>query len=202
MLSFTQFLREFTFGDLHPKPGTWTKIPVQDLTKAQHQAPVNIDTELFDLLAKSYAYIGGHVDFKKPSDLPANHQIWYAIDVDGDEVPDAVKFAKDTPYGRKWTGGATNGTLAAKQAYIDLNVRTLMTPGNYCEMSDAIMHIMITRYHVPYVASQAEVEKIIGKKVRWIGPHPDGKYPGYDGFYERELAGDLHMKILLGKPKL
>ena len=189
-----------TFANLHPKQNQWQHIPVEDLEKAKHESPSNIDTELFNLLDKSYAYVGGHVDFKKPSDLPGNHTIWYGIDFDGDNIPDALRFGKKTPYGTKWTGGASNGTPEAKQKYLEQVIQTMVTPGNFCEMSDAIMHIMITRHHVPCVDVQADVEKILGKKVKWIGAHPDGKYPGYKGFYIRSLAGDDHMKILLGEP--
>jgi hypothetical protein len=173
---------------------------VSVLKKAGHEPAPNIDTELYDLLVKSYAYIGGYPDFNKPSDIPANHTIWYAVDVDGDKAPEAVKFAKSTQYGTKWTGGATDGSSQGKQEYIDQTVNNLRTPGNYCEMSDAIMHIMITRYQIPCVNDHAFAEKVIGKKLDWIGPHPQGKYPGYNGFYTRNLFGVDHMKILLGKP--
>jgi hypothetical protein len=198
MFTFREFLREFTFADLHPKTGQWMKIPVEKLKQAQHAPPTNIDTELFDLLDTSYAYIGGHVDFQRPSDLPANHTLWYAVDTDGDKAPEALKFAKSTPYGTKWTGGATDGSAAGKAAYISDTVKSLKTKGNYCEMSDAIMHIMITRYQVPCVSTQKDVERIIGKSVRWLGAHPEGKYPGYTGFYARTLGGAEHVKICLG----
>lgn len=142
----------------------------------------------------------GHVDFKKPSDIPANHTIWYAVDVDGDKDPDAVKFGKQTSHGTKWTGGATDGSPAAKQAYLDNTVQRLKSRGNYGEVSDAIMHILITRYQVPCVDSKERVERILGKKVQWIGAHPEGKYPGWNGFYIRDLGGSPHMKIMLGLP--
>lgn len=200
MLKFAQFITEADFADLKPHPGKWEKVPVPMLTKAQHEPAPNIDTELFDLLHKSYAYIGGHVDFQKPSDIPSNHTIWYAVDVDGDKVPNALKFGKQTVFGTKWTGGATDGSPAAKQQYIDNTVKALRTPGNYCEMSDAIFHIMATRYHIPCVTDHAEVEHILGKPVKWIGPHPDHKYPGY-AFYVRDLGGAPHMKSLLGLPR-
>jgi hypothetical protein len=170
--------------------------------KSQQDPPINIDTELYDLLDKSYAYVGGHVDFRKPSDIPANHTIWYAVDVNGDKVPDAVSFGKSTPYGTKWTGAASDGSVQSKHAMLSQFVKELSTPGNFCEMSDAIMHIMIVRHQIPCVDNQKTVERIIGKPVRWIGAHPEGKYPGYDGFYSRELGGAFHTKILLGKPKM
>lgn len=202
MHTFRQFLREFQFADLRPRKGEWEKIPVNALQKAQREPAPNIDTELFDLLDKSYAYIGGHVDFKKPSDLPSNHTIWYGIDTDGDKEPEGVKFAKSSSFGTKWTGGATDGSSTAKEQYVTHTATLLKTPGNYCEASDAIMHILIKYFKVPCVQTQAEVEKVIGKKVEWVGKHPQGQYPGYNGFYIRELGGTPHMKLLLGKPRI
>lgn len=202
MLRFYQFLKEFRFADLHPKQGEWKQIPVGVLKKAQNEPAPNIDTELYDLLRTSYASIGGHIDFKKPSDLPANHTIWHAIDTDGDKKPEALSFAKQTPYGVKMTGAATDGSDAGKRAYIDSRVSLLKKPGTFGEFSEAIMHILITRHQVPCVSDQADVEKIIGKQVKWLGAHPEGKYAGYNGFYIRELGGHAHMKILLGTPRI
>lgn len=201
MKSFREFLAEVTFADLRPKPGQWRQVPTSVIKHAQTQDPVNIDTELFRLLDKTYHYIGGHIDFKKPSDLPADHTIWYAVDVDGNAVPDALQFGKSTTHGIKWTGGATDGTPAAKAEYYQRFVTQLRTPGNYAEMSEAMMHIMITRYNIPCEDNHKQVERILGKPVKWIGAHPDGKYPGYRGFYTRTLGGSQHMKILLGHPK-
>ena len=202
MYRFLHWLHERTFADLHPKTGQWQKIPLSTMTKAQHEPAPNIDTELFDLLSASYAYIGGYPDFQKASDIPSNHTVWYGLDTDGDKDPDAVKFGKETSFGLKWTGGATDGTTQAKAAYVQNMVKMLTTPGHYCEVSFALMHIFLSRYKIPYVDSQAKVEQVLGnREVTWYGKHPEGKYPGYDGFYTRILFGQRHTKIMLGQPR-
>lgn len=198
MLRFQDFLREFKFADLSPKTGEWKQIPVTGLQAAQHEPPTNIDTELFDLINTSYGSIGGHIDFRRPSDLPGNHTIWYAVDTDGDKEPNAVTFGKKVAGGMKWTGLASDGTSEGKYKALEAIAKQLKSRGNYCEASDALMHILITRYQVPYVETQKKVEQVIGKSVNWIGAHPQGKYAGYTGFYERELGGHRHLKILLG----
>lgn len=190
---------EFVFADLNPQKNQWTHIPRKGLEASQHLPPENIDTELFKLLDKTYHYIGGHVDFAKPSDLPANHTIWYATDTDGDKKPDAVEFGKSTPYGTKWTGLASDGSPAAKTAMLDRMATHLKTKGNYCEMSDAILHVMLTRYGVPSVDDKKKVEQIINKPIEWLGVHPEGKYPEHKGFYRRSLGGSMHLKMLCGK---
>lgn len=199
--TFQDFLREWKFSDLNARKGEWKAIPVDKLQSAQREPSPNIDTELFDLIDAAYNYIGGHIDFRRPSDLPSNHNIWYATDTDGDREPDAVLFAKSNPYGTKWTGAASKPTPEAKKAFLEKFVTLLRTPGNFVEASDAIAHVLMTRYDVPCVTDKAEVERVIGKKVDWVGEHASGKYPKHLGFYSRELGGSQHIKILLGRPR-
>ena len=75
--------------------------------------------------------------------------------------------------------------------------------GAIAEMSGAIAHIMITRHGVPAVTSKDAVESMLGKTVDWIGRHPSEKSatrygPRYEGWYNRNIGGSSHMKILLG----
>lgn len=202
MLSFRSFC-EKRFADIVPTPQAhkWTPVPVDMIRRAHDEPGRNIDDELFDLIQATYAPIGGYPDFRMPNHLPANHTIWYANDVDGDTEPDAVGWGKDTRFGRKWTGLASDGTPAAKAAAIAELVEKLRTPGNYAELSKAIMHILIVRYNVPCVDDPKLVQMILGKPVTWIGAHPEGLYPHHHGFYRRDIAGELHMKILLGVPR-
>jgi hypothetical protein len=201
MLSFKQF-NESKFSDIKPNKGEWVNIPITMFGKEQE-----INKELFDLIDKTYQYIGGHVNYKSPEDLPAGKDgndviIWYGIDVDDDPEPDAIKATKETPYGSKGVLSATDGSVEAKTRLVLRTMEKLNTPGNYAEMSGKAAHVMITRHDVPVVTSQADVEKVLGKKVKWIGPHPEGKYPEHPGWYIRSLGGEEHMKILLGKPNI
>lgn len=194
-------LRERVFRDLHPTPKRWVTVPTDDMVNAQGKPPVTIDTQLFDLIDRSYQDIGGHVDFQSPSDLPGNHSIWTAIDLDGNMEPDAVIFGKRTPYGTKWTGLATDGSREAKIAALDSHVKHLQTPGNYAEVSGAAGHIYMTRFHLPCIEKAKDVQRLLGphRPITWIGSHPDGLYPTYRGFYTRNLGGRSHMKIMLGR---
>lgn len=202
MKTFKQFIREGKFSDLGSKKGEWVDIPINLFGKDQV-----INKELFDLINKSYQYIGGHINYTKPEDLPFGKDgndivIWHGIDLDDDPEPDAITATKKTPYGMKRVLGSTDGLEVTKKALVLRTVERLNTLGNYAEMSGAIAHIMITRYNAPYVKNQEDVEKVLGKKVTWIGTHPEGKYPEYIGWYSRKLGGEEHMKILLGKPNM
>ena len=54
-----------------------------------------------------------------------------------------------------------------------------------------------------YVDDPEKVQKILGpsKLIKWLGPHPEGKYPGINGWYTRTISGhEDELKIMLGKP--
>lgn len=202
MLSFRNYIKEAKFSDLNPKKGEWKNIPINFFGKDSE-----INKELFDLIDKSYQYVGGHANYKSPEDLPAGIDgkdviIWYGVDIDDDPEPDAASASKKTPYGEKSVLGASDGSIEGKTQYVLRTMEKLNTQGNYAEMSGAIAHIMISRHNVPFVDNQEDVEKILGKKVEWIGAHPEGKYPKHPGWYKRKIGGEEHMKILLGKPNL
>lgn len=202
MLSYKQFLNEKSFADLKAPKDKWVNIPINIFGKDQE-----INKELFDLIDKSYQYVGGHSNYKSPDDLPGGKDndlniVWYGVDIDNDPQPDVTIASKKTPYGMKNVLGATDGTPEAKIQYVLNTMERLTTPGYYAEMSDAIAHIMIKRHNIPSVNSQEDVERVLGKKVEWVGLHPSGNYPDHPGWYKRKLGGEEHMKILLGKPKI
>ena len=183
-------------GLIPHKKRKWTNLPTNILGKNN-----DVTKDIYDMIVKSYGPIGGYPDFKKPSDLPSDSTNWIAVDTDKEPDFDAVRFSKPGPGGQKMTGSATDGSDAAKKMLINKTAKMLETKGNYAEMSGAIAHIMITRKGVPYVADEESARKLLpGKDIEWVGKHPDGKYPGYDGWYYRMLGGKKHIKIMLGKP--
>jgi len=161
----------------------------------------DISKAIYDMITKTYAKIGGYPDFKKVSDLPDDHTNWIVANVDKDPDADIVRFGKPGPGGMKMTGSASDGSEAAKAILINKTAKMLNTPGNYAEMSDAIAHIMITRKNVPFVANEDDIRKLLpGKSLTFVGENPNGKYPGYTGWYKRKIGGKDHLKIMLGKP--
>jgi hypothetical protein len=202
MKSFKTFITEKTFADLKPTKGAWLEIPNDEFDD-------ELSVELFDLIDKSYGYVGGHVNYRSPIDLPLGKDrddpgsiIWYGLDFDDDPQADVIELYKKTRFGSKGILGATDGSREAKLQYIKYMVSKLNTPGNYAEVSDAIMHILLTKFDVETVDKQEDVEKVLGKKVEWVGEHPTGRYPNHNGFYNRSIVGEKHMKILVGKPNL
>jgi hypothetical protein len=198
---FRKFLSEKTFKDYDAPKGQWTDIPTSDMSPEADE--YDLTDELYDLIATAYKPIGGHTNIKGPKDIPGKYDQWTAVDLDGDPEPDALRVASSKPAGNKMTVAGHDGSRIAKDAYKDKTADLLKTQGYYAEMSSTVAHIMIAKYNVDYVSDKEAVEKVLGKEVQWVGAHPDGKYPGYDGWYTRTIGGkDSHMKILLGKPNV
>ena len=193
MKSFKRFVQE----EIALPNRKFVKIPTNVLGQNN-----DITKDIFDMIDKTYKNIGGYPDFKRSTDLPDNHTDWYAADVDKDPDADITTFGKSKAGNFKLTGAASDGAEPAKAFLVNKLGKLLKTSGNYAEASDALAHVMITRKKVPYVADTESIQKLLpGKSFTFIGEHPDGKYPGYNGWYTRNIAGKELLKIILGNPK-
>ena len=193
MKSFKRFVQE----EIALPNRKFVKIPTNVLGQNN-----DITKDIFGMIDKTYKNIGGYPDFKRSTDLPDNHTDWYAADVDKDPDADITTFGKSKAGNFKLTGAASDGSEPAKAFLINKLGKLLKTSGNYAEASDALAHVMITRKKVPYVADTESIQKLLpGKSFTFIGEHPDGKYPGYNGWYTRNIAGKELLKIILGNPK-
>ncbi len=196
------FLAEKTFQDFSQgEKDKWIELAYDELMADKAATAAGEDTvnkELYDLIDVSYANIGGHVSFTSANDMPSDYQNWEAADVDDDPQPDAVIFGK----GNKYSGGAADGSPEGKKAMLDKTAEFLNTHGKYGEFSDALAHIMMTRYNIASVNDEQAVRSILNKDIEWVGANPNGKYPNHTGWYMRMLAdGKAHMKIILGHPQ-
>jgi len=194
---WNNFLKEKKFADVSKGKGHWTDLEKSEL---QDQENVDLSLELYDLIATAYAPIGGNFDYKSPEDIPGKADVWTAVDVDGDETPDALRVGKKKPSGTKLTASGHDGSKAGKDAYIAKTAEMLHTKGYYAEMSKGIAHLMIKYYQVPHVEDEERVRRVLGKEIEWLGPHPEGKYPEYNGWYVRTISGHKELKIMLGTP--
>jgi hypothetical protein len=203
--NWRQYLKEEVWADYeHPK-GQWEDIPDSDLRHDPENR--DITDELFDLIANAYKGIGGNHQFKQASDIPGSGEhhadYWSAIDIDGDPEPDALRVGKSKPAGLKLSASGHDGKRVSIDAYKAKTADMLHTPGTYAEMSKGIAHVMLKYHDAPYVDDPEVVQKTLGvsKPINWIGPHPEGKYPGIDGWYTRTIHGhENELKIMLGTP--
>lgn len=193
---FQEFLAESS-GDLfHPEKGEWIEI------KDPRDYP-ELSKEFFNLINTAYKEIGGHAKIKTPTDVFADPEwtFWKGVDIHGSPDLDLIVMGKDTRYGIKYTGVGHDGEKDTKKAYLDSRGEDLKTLGYYAEVSGKLASILIGKYKVPSVNNQKDVETLVGKKVEWIGKSEDPAMPG-EGWYKRTIAGEMHDKIMLGKPRI
>jgi len=190
---FEEFTNEGSGELLKPKRGK--------VLKFDHKKHPELSGEFYDLISTAYAEIGGHAKIKSQDDVFADPDwnYWEGLDIHGTEDFDMIMFGKKTKFGVKYSGVGHDGTSQAKRAYISARGKELNKLGFYIEVSGKIAQILIDKYDVPVVSDEATVEKVIGKKVEWIG---DKDGVAGNGWYTRKLGGAKHDKILIGRPKV
>jgi len=168
-------------------------VPLGDEEKKQAQQ------DLFDLIDNAYASIGGHVKFKKPSDvMDPELEFWKAADIDDDPELDVVYFGKKTPFGTKHTGIGHDGDRGNIKNLLIRKSSELKSPGNYVEVSGAAYKVFVDRGGVPVIDNEEKVRAILkGKELEWHGEHPEGKQPG-NGWYTRTIGGQKITKTMAG----
>lgn len=149
--------------------------------------------QILALIQNAYKEIGGHPNFRKPDDVTSGEggDSYEVIDLDDDDDIDAVTVTKEKPAGHKLVAMGQDGTSSAKKSAIDRQVANLKTAGWYIEASGKIKDILVARGVKP-VEDEATVRKALdGKEIIWHG----------DGTYDRKIGGEMHTKMLLGRPK-
>ena len=202
--NWRKFLNEKKWEDFeHPKD-QWVDIPTSDIEASRDPINIDLSDELYDLIDIAYKPIGGNFDFKNSGDLPGDHDDWGAIDIDDDPEPDALRVSKTKPAGSKMTVAGHDGSKPGKDAYIGRTAELLSQPGHYAEMSKKIADIMIKYYDIRAVTDPQKVQQVLGsdKPITWLGEHPQGKHPGINGWYTRDIGSNKDiLKIMLGNPK-
>jgi hypothetical protein len=149
--------------------------------------------QILALIQNAYKEIGGHPNFKSPTDVTSGEggDSYQVIDLDDDNDIDAVTVTKERPAGHKLVAMGQDGTMSAKKSAIDRQVANLKTPGWYIEVSGKIKDILLAKGVKP-VEDEATVRKALdGKEIKWNG----------DGTYDRKIGGEVHTKLMLGRPK-
>lgn len=157
--------------------------------------------EIYDLISIAYKDIGGHTKIQNPDSVLSDPDwnVWVGMDIHNDPDFDIVSFGSTTPYGIKFTGVGHDGTPEAKEIYKKLRSRDLQMDGHYVESSGRSARAFI-KAGAPVINDQSTVEKILGKKVKWIGKNVGDEKALGDGWYIRTIGGHEHAKIMLGNP--
>lgn len=161
-----------------------------------------LEADVFDLIQKSYANIGGHLKIRTPSDVSREYSVWNLVDVDDDPEPDVARLSSPSPETGGLKGGAvaTDGTPVAKAELLNLLRTFYNKPGNWSEVSGALAKVLISKLGLPTVNDKDKVQRILkGKNITWNGDvNPEGDNLGASGWYTRDIAGHQHTKIIVG----
>jgi hypothetical protein len=190
-------LMEKTFHDHYHLKNQLIDVKFVDLTHDPE-----LLKELYGLIQTAYAGIGGNLKIRNARDLLGGEiTLIHAADIDEDPQADVMFYGRKTTAGFKFGGMGHDGSSHAKMYAMAKAGDLLKKSGNYGEFSGALAHILIAKSKIPSVNDHKRVERILGKKVQWVGSHPEGKYPTHAGWYVRSIGdGGTHMKILLGQP--
>jgi hypothetical protein len=182
--TFDQFINE-KFADKYSKQ-KWENIA---------QERDEYFDEIVDLINNAYKDVAGGT-LESPATIIKDKEVdyWQAIDVDDDPDCDAVIFGKNTKFGIKVIGIGQDGGRDARMEVIRKQLTELKKPGNYCEVSTSLGKFLDG---IQYINTKEEVEKVINKKIEWVGA-----IDGYsqDGWYYRDIHGRKTLKILIGRP--
>jgi hypothetical protein len=164
--------------------GEWQMVP--------HEEIAQYEQTLLDLINTAYKGIGGNPNFKTTKDIENPKNDYEVVDVDGDTEVDAASISKKTHAGIKLVATAHDGSNEAKKAIIMHKIDLLKTSGYFAEVSGKLKEILIHK-GIPIIMDKDIVEKALaGKKITWHG----------DGTYDREIAGQIFTKTMVGKPKV
>jgi len=148
--------------------------------------------DIFDLINTAYASIGGHSNYQSPDDVVGDEgdADYEVINLDDDPDIEAVSVSKKKSAGDKFVATGHDGSKAAKSSVVNHKADKLKKSGHYVEVSGRIKDIMLGK-GVPMVTDEETIRKALkGKEIEMND----------DGSYQREIAGKMYTKVLLGKP--
>jgi len=171
---------------------------LSELEKNKWQVATDSEVEqekeaILNLVQTAYKSIGGHPNFQSTSDVTSGEggDEYEVIDLDDDSDIDAVAAVKVKPAGKKFVAIGHDGSKEAKSAAVNRNAELLKKPGWYIEVSDKIKDILLAKGVKPVTDEETVRKTLKGKEIVWHG----------DGTYDRKIGGEMHTKMLLGRPK-
>lgn len=142
---------------------------------------------LYDI---SYGNVGQHISGL--SQLLGKYEIFWLVDIDGDDTIDAFIAYKKTRFGKKLALLGSDGSPAAKRAAVAKAIQLLKFSGWYAELSGRPAQIMESA-GIPKVDSEELVRRILPTDIEWLG----------DGRYKRQIGGLGSLaKSIYGRPKV
>ena len=148
--------------------------------------------EIFSLIDNAYAPIGGNPNYQTPNNVDGSEgdANYLVIDFDEDPEFDAVVVDKTKSSGVKAAAMGYDNSGPAKSLSVNFLAIMLKRPGHYIEVSGKLKDILLSK-GVPLVTDEETIRTALkGKEIEMND----------DGSYQREIAGKMYTKVLLGKP--
>lgn len=144
--------------------------------------------EVWDMIQKSYAKIGGYKGVSSVDELIDDSDLWKMVRKNDKIV--ALTIYKDK-FGRKSIVSATDGTDIGKKALFDLWLEDLKLHRSWSEVSGRAAEIKLKQGFKPVPNKYAA--QILNKDVKSLNP---------DGYrYTRLISGIPYEKIIVGNVK-
>ena len=188
MLTFKQFLAESIYNFVG-----------NSAEKELHK------TAVYDLVQKAYEPIGGIKGngFNSADDMVSNIHMWKIHKKDG-AIKAAVLYKK-TPQGRKRVAVASDGSAEGKKKLGEMMTADYKQGRSHGEISGGSLKFLKKQIHVKdFANSFEEAQKyhaVNGDKIH-RPPKDDPEVLAHpelaNHFYQRELGGKLHTKLLVG----
>lgn len=168
---------------VHLEKGKWEPAPPKQLDQDQQD-------KVWEIYDFTYAKLGKHISSK--SALMSKYDIFWVVDMDGDQQIDAFITYTQTPSGKKIGLMGSDGSKSAQMAMLMRVGQFLLTDGWYAEVDKKFMRIA-KRAGVPHIKDESVASLVINKPLSWNAE---------TGSYTRNLEGLGEVeKYLIGKPR-
>jgi|13_taG_2_1085334.scaffolds.fasta_scaffold16050_2 uncharacterized protein YaaR (DUF327 family) len=170
---------------VHLERKKWIEAPSKQFDQDQQE-------QLWVIYDLSYSKVGKHISSK--SDLMRNYDLFWVVDVEGDDEIDAFVSYSTTSFGKKIGLIGSDGTSEGRNAMLMKGAELLLKRGWYAEVDARFARLLKKRLGVNHVQDEKQVRTIINKPLEW---DDDKKC------YTRNLEGKGEVvKYLVGLPNI
>ena len=170
---------------VHLERKKWVESPPKQFDQEQQE-------QLWTIYDLSYSKVGKHISSK--SALMNNYDIFWVVDVVGDDEIDAFVSYSTTSFGKKIGLIGSDGTSEGRNAMLMKGAELLLKRGWYAEVDSRFARLLKKKLRVNHVQDEDLVRVIINKPLEW---DEDKKC------YTRNLEGKGDVvKYLVGIPNI
>lgn len=170
---------------VHLERKKWVEAPPRQFDQDQQE-------QIWTIYDLSYSRVGKHISSK--SVLMSNYDIFWVVDVEGDDEIDAFVSYSSTPFGKKIGLIGSDGSKEGRNAMLMKGAELLLKRGWYAEVDARFARLLKKRLGVNHIQDENQVRTIINKPLEW---DDDKKC------YTRNLEGKgAVVKYLVGLPTI